>query len=961
MPPASKRKKAGKRGSIYMIRLQNFMVYRDARFYPGPKFNVIIGPNGSGKSSLVNAIVVGLGGDLALLERQKHLRDLVNHEAVNENEKATVTIKINKGELDSEQKPMYEEIKCQFGRNQNIPHFYRNGKRVDSEEIVRLTASYQIQTSNLCQFLPQDVVKNFPAMTPQQIFKQTLRAIGDMETLKYLDTLQEKQKMKTDKTKSLNTKMDTFNDLESKLRNKADIKKKVQKRRQCLENLDVFKKQLVKLELYDCQKKKVKTENEMKRMTELKNKTHAKVTDFRKKIDQFDKKKISYEKNIADQRSIIHEITQKLSSSKVQLLEDKIERKEKERDKLDDDALNFRNHLEMKRKALETLQSDISKQRPNDIEPELKKFAEQRGAMERQMDELILQENDVMSKIRIKNIQIEENKRTLEKQKTEDAKRLKQLKNINSDAYEGVLWLREHFKIFQGPVHEPIMMKIRPTSKALIPHLEDAIGGQELEAFICEDQNDANLLMRILRNEKKLRLINVIHSDPNNNYVFNNPDLTRVPVKPRFLNHCISDCPKAVMNHLCKKKYLHQIPYFDQNLDVQLDHKDVRKYFVKDQKVDKITSIYRKQPQFSFNTVPKRSRGYFGDISSEDMGHDDIEAKIAELEKEKLGHVAKQDFVKKQKVIIQNQLLAIDNDENDVQRRKKNVIEFTSSLREVKSAIDRLEKCQNVRQRKKDITFEILDCVKKLNIAIREENEDMKRSNDATVKIEINDMNLQQLQEQTMEDRKAYDDAKTQWEDYKIEESKLKNLKTDYENEFKRKIQEGQDLKIWSMSGGKMKMNPEVEQQLEDDCPKTVEEVNARMESLQSRLNEIPKITDKELKEIEDLEKSKIRQEKEIKELKETVAELTAELQNAETSLISTINEMNCHINDRFRDLMDKMNFAGEVVLKKGNDDLDFKNYGLEIKVKFRDTGKLSSFFIQIFEHLNQNLLNLIE
>merc|ERR1719510_2206338 len=38
---------------------------------------------------------------------------------------------------------------------------------------------------------------------------------------------------------------------------------------------------------------------------------------------------------------------------------------------------------------------------------------------------------------------------------------------------------------------------------------------------------------------------------------------------------------------------------------------------------------------------------------------------------------------------------------------------------------------------------------------------------------------------------------------------------------------------------------------------------------------------------------------------------------------------------------MDKMNFAGEVNLNKGEHDLDFKNYGLEIFVKFHDKDKL--------------------
>lgn len=49
-------------GSIYRVKLHNFLTYNNAEFYPGPRLNVILGPNGTGKSSVVCALCVGLGG-----------------------------------------------------------------------------------------------------------------------------------------------------------------------------------------------------------------------------------------------------------------------------------------------------------------------------------------------------------------------------------------------------------------------------------------------------------------------------------------------------------------------------------------------------------------------------------------------------------------------------------------------------------------------------------------------------------------------------------------------------------------------------------------------------------------------------------------------------------------------------------------------------------------------------------
>lgn len=50
-----------KPGAIVRIKVTNFVTYKSAEFFPGPKLNMVIGPNGTGKSTLVCAICLGLG------------------------------------------------------------------------------------------------------------------------------------------------------------------------------------------------------------------------------------------------------------------------------------------------------------------------------------------------------------------------------------------------------------------------------------------------------------------------------------------------------------------------------------------------------------------------------------------------------------------------------------------------------------------------------------------------------------------------------------------------------------------------------------------------------------------------------------------------------------------------------------------------------------------------------------
>ena len=168
------------------------MSYSHSEFFPGKKFNVIIGPNGSGKSSIVTAITIGLGGDLSTLKRQKEYKDLVKN-TTSEEDKAVICIKLFQGENDNEDKPKFDEVECQISHVCRYPEYYINGKRVDKDGMKKFAEHYQIQTSNLCQFLPQDVVRDFPQMKPGQIFHNTLNAVGKLDMIKLKQKLNHKQ------------------------------------------------------------------------------------------------------------------------------------------------------------------------------------------------------------------------------------------------------------------------------------------------------------------------------------------------------------------------------------------------------------------------------------------------------------------------------------------------------------------------------------------------------------------------------------------------------------------------------------------------------------------------------------------------------------------------------------------------------------------------------------------------
>ena len=68
-------------GTLVSVHLKDFMVYSRCEIYPSNGLNLVIGPNGSGKSAILIALMVGLGGNINDISRQKDLRELIKDDS----------------------------------------------------------------------------------------------------------------------------------------------------------------------------------------------------------------------------------------------------------------------------------------------------------------------------------------------------------------------------------------------------------------------------------------------------------------------------------------------------------------------------------------------------------------------------------------------------------------------------------------------------------------------------------------------------------------------------------------------------------------------------------------------------------------------------------------------------------------------------------------------------------------
>jgi predicted ATP-dependent endonuclease of OLD family len=174
-------------GSLVRVTMTNFVTYEKAEFVLGPNLNMIIGPNGTGKSTLVCAICLGLGWETKHLGRAKDISEYVKHGA----KKATIEIELAKDPKRQTSNPV---IRTKILRENNKVEYYINDKKENKKRVMDLARSFSIQVDNLCQFLPQDRVVEFAALSPVELLAQTQRAAAPEQMTEWHQQLKEMRK-----------------------------------------------------------------------------------------------------------------------------------------------------------------------------------------------------------------------------------------------------------------------------------------------------------------------------------------------------------------------------------------------------------------------------------------------------------------------------------------------------------------------------------------------------------------------------------------------------------------------------------------------------------------------------------------------------------------------------------------------------------------------------------------------
>jgi len=160
------------RGQIVQLKVKNWVTFHSAVLSPICGLNFIVAPNGAGKSALISAICIVLGGKTKALGRgSSREKDFIKRGT----KRALIEIRLHRA-IKGSRDEWYDAVITR-AVSQKQSYTYVNGERWTSKELNTLTKKLNIKVENPCQFLSQDRVQVFAALTDKERLRETMKAM----------------------------------------------------------------------------------------------------------------------------------------------------------------------------------------------------------------------------------------------------------------------------------------------------------------------------------------------------------------------------------------------------------------------------------------------------------------------------------------------------------------------------------------------------------------------------------------------------------------------------------------------------------------------------------------------------------------------------------------------------------------------------------------------------------------
>nr|XP_045009714.1 structural maintenance of chromosomes protein 5 isoform X2 [Jaculus jaculus] len=918
-------------GSIVRIAMENFLTYDICEVSPGPHLNMIIGANGTGKSSIVCAICLGLAGKPAFMGRADKVGFFVKRGC----SRGMVEIELFRasGNL---------VITREIDVTKNQSFWFINKKPATQKIVEEQVAALNIQVGNLCQFLPQDKVGEFAKLSKIELLEATEKSIGPPEMHRYhceLKNFREKEKQ-----------------LETSCKEKTEyLEKMIQRNERYKQDVERFyerKRHLDLIEMLEAKRPWVEYENvrqEYEAVKLIRDRVKEEVKKLKdeqipmtNRIEEIERLRHNFEARIKEKAADIKE-----TSHKCKQKQDMIERKDKYIEELQQ-ALTVKQNEEHDRqrrisntrKMIEDLQNELrNTENCENLQPQIDAIT---NDLRRVQDEKASCEGEIIDKRR--------ERETLEKEKQSVDDHIVRFDNLMNqkedklrqryrDTYDAVLWLRKNRDKFKQRVCEPIMLTINMKDNKNAKYVENHISSNDLRAFVFESQEDMEIFLKEVRDNKKLKVNAVIA--PKNSYADKAPSRSLNELKQYgFFSYLreLFDAPDPVMSYLCCQYHIHEVPVGTERtrekIERVIQETRLKQIYTAEEKYVLKTSFYSNKV-ISSNTSLKVAQFLTVTVDLEQRRH--LEDQLKEINR-------KLQIVEAGLIALRDTNRHLEHKDNELRQKKKELLERKTKKRQLEQKIS--SKLGSIKLMEQD-TCNLEEEERKANNKIKETNvQKAKLVTELTSLVKIcTSLHMQKvdliLQNTTVISEKNKLDT-----DYMAISSQLRVTEQHFlelDENRQRLLQKCKEL----MKRARQVCNLSAEQAVPQeyhtafqDLPNTLDEIDALLTEERSRASCFTGLNPSVVEEYTKRETEIQQLTEELKGKKVELDEYRENISQVKERWLNPLKELVEKINEKFSHFFSSMQCAGEVDLHTENEE-DYDKYGIRIRVKFRSSTQL--------------------
>ncbi|KAJ2850517.1 Structural maintenance of chromosomes protein 5 [Coemansia brasiliensis] len=552
-------------GAITHISLKNFVTYDRMEVTPGPYMNMIIGPNGTGKSTIVCAIALGLGGRPSLLGRAKDISEFVKHG----HERGYIEITLashSHGEL---------KIRREIIREGNKTLWKLNGRSATFSQVQKSIRQLNVQVDNLCQFLPQDRVVEFSKMTPQELLKETQKAVGREDLLQMQLELAEyrlKERQTMDELQRVSQDVDSLRKQNEVL--EQDVKR-WQDRLEAESQLRVLTALVPVVRYTDA-----KAEHD--RAKEARKEAHARYMSVKNSVSTGVEEEIEQlEAHIAEKERRRRQIQDELQAAERENRQRvaRLETFESRQRDLTADLEEIGKRAQRRREEITRLRAELAQleaahpeERPEEVDSrELVQVASELNKEKLTLKNEIIELQDSQKALMRSNQQLNHDLNANHKQLRDldnvAMRRRETLRRFNEDTVRALEWLEKNRSMFSQHVFSPACLEASISNPNMANIIDTILTASSLKMFVTQCDEDYHTFTREVNDKLKLRVDVVYYRQPLNSF---KPPMSRSELQSLGFDGYASDfieAPAPVLAALCSRDDVHQIPVAQGKVD----------------------------------------------------------------------------------------------------------------------------------------------------------------------------------------------------------------------------------------------------------------------------------------------------------------------------------------------------------------------------------------------------------